>query len=336
VSLAEAAAHYLQRNLEIVRLVLARGLAERGFILEPLGRALERGWVRELAWRLLPEREGVRDGAFMYVPPGTRLAAPLSACFVVDRGSQRVHNILVVGEGSEVTVLTTCVSAGEGEEHEGYTEIFLREGARLDYVMIHGWLAKTRVVAETGVAAGRGARLNEVYVSLRGARELRRYTRVEAGEGASVLSSTVYVSQGGSSTLETFVALESGASAEVLSRVVATRGAVVRMPITLEARGEGARGHIECRGLQLDPESVVETVPSLRSLRGGSELTHEAAIGKLSQEELEYLMSKGFDEEEATALLIRGFLELGVRSLPEAIRPQVSAILDLVAKSARG
>lgn len=331
-----AAAQYLQRNLNIVRLLLAKGLAERGFILEPLKDARRREWVEKLQWRILQKREDVMEGAFIYVPPNARLRVPLSMCFVVDEGGQSVHNILVVGEGSEVTVSTMCVSAGRGEEHRGFTEVFLGKGARLDCVMVHSWLAKTKVVAETGVVAGEGSTFNELYVSFKTPHELRSYTRVEAERGANVLASTIYVAGAGASTLETYVVLAEAASAEVLSRIVATRGAIVRQPITVEARGEGARGHIECRGLQLDLESTIEAVPSLKSMHGGAHLTHEAAIGKLSQEELEYLMSKGFSEEEATTLLVRGFLELGIKSLPEALGPQVHAILDLISKSARG
>lgn len=336
VSASGAVAHYVQRNFDVVKLILAKGLVERGFILEPLEEASRKEWVRNLLWKILPEREGATKGAFIYVPPNTKLDVPLSMCFVVDKGVQEVHNVLLVGEGSEITVLTTCVSAGEGEVHEGFTEVFLGRNARVDYVMIHGWLKKTKVVAETGVLANEGARLNELYVALRSPVELKSYTKVLAERGASALSSTLYVSTGGSSTLETYVALAEGASAEIASRVVASRGSQIKQPITVEARGANARGHIECRSLQLDPDSAVETIPSLRSLHGGAQLTHEAAIGKLSQEELEYLMSKGFSEDEAVTLLIRGFLELGMKGLPKPLEPQVQAMLNLISRAARG
>ncbi|MEM0458896.1 MAG: SufD family Fe-S cluster assembly protein [Thermofilaceae archaeon] len=329
-------ANYLQRNFDIVRLFVAKRLAEKGFILEPLEKAVEREWVRKLLWKALPAREGIVKGAFVYVPPNTQISAPLSMCFVVDRGAQWVHNVLFIGDNSEVTVSTTCLSAGGGEEHQGFTEVYLGRGAKLDYITIHGWSKQTSVVAEVGVVAEEGSTMNELYVTLRTPQALRSFTRIVGGRRANILSSTLYVAGAGNSTLETYVALEEGASAEVLSRIVATRGAIVRQPITVEARGGSARGHIECRGLQLDPSSVIETIPALRSLHGGAQLTHEAAIGKLSQEELEYLMSKGFSEDEAVTLLVRGFLELGIKSLPEALKPQVAATLDLIAKAAKG
>jgi Fe-S cluster assembly scaffold protein SufB len=86
----------------------------------------------------------------------------------------------------------------------------------------------------------------------------------------------------------------------------------------------------------LSPDSVLETIPALRSTRSGAYLTHEAAIGKISEEELAYLMTKGFNAEEATNMLVRGFLELGLKSIPEPLKPQISSILDLMARFATG
>ncbi len=331
-----AAARYLQKNVDVIRLVLAKGLSERGVVIKRMDEAAGDEGVKRLSWRLLQERPGASTGVFIYVPPRTKLSAPLSACFAVDKGAQEVHNVVAIGEGSSVTLFSTCVSAGEGVSHSGFTEIYLGEGAELDLVMIHGWTKRTEVTAETAVLAGEGARFNELYLAFRSPANLTSRVKVVAGRGASALASTLYVAGGGSSTLETHVELAEGASAEVISRVVVARGAAVRQPITIEAKGEGARGHIECRSLKLDPRSTVETVPALRSLHGEAQLTHEAAIGKISQEELEYLTSKGFSEDEAVALLVRGFLELGVRSLPPALKPQVEALLNLISRSARG
>jgi len=326
---------YLQRNYVIVRQLLARGLAEKGFILEPLSKAVEREWVRRMLWTALPEREVGLSGAFIYVPPGVSLRAPVSMCFVVSEGSQEVHNVLVVGEGSELVVLSTCTSAGKGTAHSGYTEIFLEKGARLDYVMIHSWTKETQVVAETGVIVGEGASFNDVYISLKSPHALRESTRIVVRRGGNVSASTLYLAGAGLSTLETIVALEGeGASAEVSSKIVATSGSLVSNPITVEAKAPNTRGHVECRGLQLSPNSVIVTIPALRSACAGSQLTHEAAIGKISEEELEYLMTKGFSEEEATSILVRGFLELGLKSVPEALKPQINSVLDLMAKFA--
>lgn len=69
----------------------------------------------------------------------------------------------------------------------------------------------------------------------------------------------------------------------------------------------GVKGHLECQGLMLSPEGVIYAIPELEARTDGVELSHEAAVGKIAQEEIEYLMARGFTEDEATAMIVRGF-----------------------------
>jgi hypothetical protein len=72
----------------------------------------------------------------------------------------------------------------------------------------------------------------------------------------------------------------------------------------------GVKGHLECRGLMLDPLSEIYAYPQLRSISPDADLTHEAAIGKIEEEKLHYLMSRGLREDEATSMIARGFLDV--------------------------
>mgnify|MGYP000291765467 CR=1 FL=1 len=337
---AGGTALYLQRNYDVLRRVVADSLRRRGLILEPLSEAVEkRSWVRKLLWRALPKEEGVKSyGAFLYVPPGLRIQAPLTFCFVVSEAEQLVHNVIVIDEGSDVLVTSACASTKRGEAHEGYTEVYLRRGARLNYVMIHSWMRETRVTAKTGVEVGEEGSFTQFYTCLKSPSSLTSDSRALLRQEATALLSTLYVASPSSSTTisSTIILAGEGSGGEVLARAVAVKGATLRLPTRIEARAPGSRGHIECRGLQLSPDSRIETTPALYSLRGGSQLTHEAAIGKISEEELYYLMSRGFTEEEATSLLVRGFLETGIRGLPEVMKPQVDAILSILARKAVG
>lgn len=336
---AGGTALYLQRNYEVLRRVVADSLRSRGLLLEPLREAVRRhSWLRKLLWRALPRGEAELEGAFLYVPPGLHIQAPLTFCFLVSRAEQVVHNVVVIDEGSEALVTSACASTEHGEAHEGYTEVYLRKGARLNYVMIHSWMRETRVVAKTGVEVGEGGGYTQFYTCLKSPSSLASDSRALLEEGAAALLSTLYVaSPGSSATLSSAVTLAGeGSRGEVVARAVAVKGAVLRLPTRIEARAPSSRGHIECRGLQLSPDSRIETTPALYSLHGGSQLTHEAAIGKISEEELYYLMSRGFTEEEAASLLVRGFLETGVRGLPRVMRPQVEAVLSVLARKAVG
>ncbi len=97
-----------------------------------------------------------------------------------------------------------------------------------------------------------------------------------------------------------------------------------------------SRGHLDCKGLVLPSSAIGEAIPTIRSVNEQSELTHEAVIGRISQEELEYLMSEGFTENEAISLIVRGFIEVGLDKIPQALRSYINSVLDIVARFGKG
>jgi hypothetical protein len=88
-----------------------------------------------------------------------------------------------------------------------------------------------------------------------------------------------------------------------------------------------ARGHLECKGLILE-DGVIHAIPELQGSMAGVELSHEAAVGKIAQEEIEYLMARGLDEEEATSTIVRGFLNIDVSGLPEPLRQTIEKTIE--------
>jgi Fe-S cluster assembly scaffold protein SufB len=110
--------------------------------------------------------------------------------------------------------------------------------------------------------------------------------------------------------------------AEIIARTISNGGDII-------ARGDlvgevpGVKAHLECRGLILNGGSI-HAVPELRGMMDGVEMSHEAAVGKIAQEEILYLMSRGLTEDEATATIVRGFLSVDIPGLP----PQLKAEID--------
>jgi hypothetical protein len=94
------------------------------------------------------------------------------------------------------------------------------------------------------------------------------------------------------------------------------------------------KGHLECQGLMLSPQGVIHAVPELEARVDGVALSHEAAVGKIAQEEVEYLMARGFSEEEATAMIVRGFLNVKIMGLPEELEAEVRKAIELSEHSA--
>ena len=85
-------------------------------------------------------------------------------------------------------------------------------------------------------------------------------------------------------------------------------------------------------GLLLSEDASIRAVPELVGRSVGAELTHEAAVGKISEEQVEYLMARGFSREEAESLIVRGFMDVGVLKLPAALEEKVKEAVDSIAR----
>ena len=114
-----------------------------------------------------------------------------------------------------------------------------------------------------------------------------------------------------------------GASGEIVSRVVAEAGTVISRQ-KLSGNVKGTIGHMECSGLLINERGVIHSIPELRGAHPDINLSHEAAVGRISKAELSYLMARGLTEDQARALIIRGFLDIKIEGLP----PKVQALID--------
>ncbi|MEM2025634.1 MAG: SufD family Fe-S cluster assembly protein, partial [Desulfurococcaceae archaeon] len=121
--------------------------------------------------------------------------------------------------------------------------------------------------------------------------------------------------------------------AEIVSRVVAKDEAEVVSRGLIAAERDRVKGHLECRGIILSPTSAVVAIPELEARARDVELSHEAAVGRIAEEEIYYLATRGFSEEEATSIIIRGFMDVDVKGLPPMLVAQIRRALDLTAKS---
>jgi len=91
-------------------------------------------------------------------------------------------------------------------------------------------------------------------------------------------------------------------------------------------RGEvpGIKAHLECMGLLLSEKGAIHAIPELEGKVGGVDMSHEASVGKIAQEEIEYLMARGLSEEEATSTIVRGFLDVRIEGLPPSLQEELS------------
>lgn len=273
-------------------------------------------------------REELHGGYFIRTEKRARVSEPVQTCLFIkgENTGQNVHNIVVVEEDSEVHIITGCATSHGvvSALHLGISEFYIKKGGRLTFTMIHNWGEEVVVRPRTvGIVEENGVLQNN-YVLLKRVKSVQSYPTIYLnGPGAVARFNSVIVTPPGShvDTGNRIILNAPDTRGEIISRTITTGGGIV-------ARGEivgnavPARGHLECKGLILGG-GTIHAIPELQGTRPGVELSHEAAVGKIAQEEIEYLMARGLDEDEATSTIVRGFLNVEIMGLPAELQESI-------------
>ena len=163
------------------------------------------------------------------------------------------------------------------------------------------------------------------YVIMRPVHSLQAYPSARCvGENATVRFNNIIVATPGSKIDVGSRALLNarGAKTEMVARTISTGGDIISRGY-IEATEPDTRGHLECRGLILGERGTIHAIPEIKGTRAGVDLSHEAAVGKIAEEEVEYLMARGLTRDEATAAIIRGFLKVDIQGLPAMLNEEM-------------
>lgn len=276
-------------------------------------------------------------GTFIYVPAGVEVPFPVSALFVMRSlpVAQADHTIVVAEEGAKVHYIEGCSAPSYIREalHYGVTEVWAYPGAEVRITTMQNWADHViNLPTKRGVAMSK-AKIEWVE-SLMGS----RYTAVRPvvylrGEGSSARNiSLSFVKDeerhdGGVVVRH----LAPNTKSQVVSKSVAKDRGSTNFYSRIEiAKGaKGASGFVQCDSLLLSPEASSESVPALKSDEIDSELSHEAYVGKVSEDKLFYLMSRGLSEDEATAMIILGFFEPVVKNIPFEYANEIRKLIEL-------
>jgi uncharacterized protein len=315
-----------------------------GVEVKPIITALqEHNWLRQLLWSLVPvdadkytarTELALDNGYFIRVQPGVKLAEPVESCLYLrtDRFSQHVHNVVIVEPGASMHVITGC-TAHPGVRsglHIGVSEFFVRPGGRLTFTMIHNWAEDIHVRPRTGVLVEAGGQFISNYLLLKPVKTVQMYPTVTlAGEEAVARLQSIIIAHPGS---------ELDVGGRVILKAPRTRAEVIARSITTGgnsiARGHlvglapEIKAHLECRGLILSETGLMYAVPELEGRVAGVDMSHEAAVGRIAQEEIEYLMARGLDEDEAVSTIVRGFLSVKIEGLPPVLETELEAAIQ--------
>jgi uncharacterized protein len=277
--------------------------------------------------------EKIHGGYFIRTKKGAKIKDPVQSCLFIkgENIGQNVHNIVVVEEDSELHIITGCTTAANVSSamHLGISEIYIKKGGKLTFTMVHNWgeevMVRPRTVAiveEEGVFASN-------YILMKKVRSVQSYPAVFLnGRGAVARFNSILVAPKGShiNSGNKIVLNAPDTKGEIISRTITTGGTIIA-PGIIEGNAVPAKGHLECKGLILS-DGIIHAIPELKGTVAGVELSHEAAVGKIAQEEIEYLMARGLDEEQATSTIVRGFMNVDIMGLPDELRQSIEKTIE--------
>ncbi len=267
----------------------------------------------------------VHGGYFIRTRKGARVTNPVQSCLYIKGRdvAQSVHNVVVVEEDSDVHIITGCATAHgvQSALHLGISEFYVKKNGRLTFTMVHNWGEEVAVRPRTAVHVEENGVFVSNYILLKPVRTLQSYPAAYLnGRGAVARFNSIVVAPPGAhvDTGNKIVLNAPDTRGEIISKTITTGGTIIARGF-IGGHAVPARGHLECKGLILG-RGVIHAIPELVGSVPGVELSHEAAVGKIAQEEIEYLMARGLDEEEATSTIVRGFLNVDIMGLPEELK----------------
>jgi len=313
--------------------------------------ALEKySWLKDYMWKVVDKNkdeftkkvaEDYSGGYFIRILSGAEIAFPLQSCLLITQRNleQRVHNIIIAEEGSNAHIITSCLqhSTVPKASHLGISEIYVKKNAMLNFTMIHQWSENTLVRPRSAAQIADNATFVSNYVCMRPVKDIQMYPVAYCnGDNSRVsFNSILYGNKGSQLDIGSKAVLAGkGTKAEMISRAISRLGSRMIIRGQIEGDSSDCKGHLECRGLLMDDQSYMESIPELIAKRKGVEITHEAAVGKISEKEITYLMTRRLTRDQAVSLIIRGFMDVGILGLPDALNAEIKKIVETSTESA--
>ncbi|MGZ4908091.1 MAG: SufB/SufD family protein [Halobacteriota archaeon] len=269
------------------------------------------------------------NGYFIRAKAGAKIIMPIQACMFLAQESlsQNVHNVIIAEEGSELHIISGCRTSSDVTHgiHIGVSEFYIKKGATLSFTMIHNWGPEVAVRPRSGAFIEQDATFISNYVCMKPVRSLQMYPILRCvGPRSTALSySLLYATEGSRMDVGARVIMDAeDCKSDVVSRAITNGGEIISRG-NITGLHPDVKGHLECRGLILGDHGRMFAVPELDGAVPGVDMSHEAAVGKIAEEEINYLMTRGLDEDEATSAIVRGFLDVEIKGMPPALQEEM-------------
>ena len=283
-------------------------------------------------------------GSFVYVPKGVKVDIPLQSYFRLNAkgAGQFEHTLIIVDEGADLHFIEGCSAPkyNVANLHAGCVELFVHKNARLRYSTIENWsknmynLNTKRALVEEGakmewVSGSFGSHISYLYPTtiLKGDDSTMEFTGISFANTDQNLDTGAKVIQLGKRT-----------SSYMNTRSISKGGGVSTFRSSIEIRksAEYSKSSVSCASLMLDSISRSDTIPAMDIRTKTADVGHEAQIGKISDDAIFYLMSRGMSEEDARALIVSGFAEDVSKELPLEYAVEMNNLIRLEMKGSIG
>lgn len=324
-----------QYESEVVYHSLEKDLEDMGIVFKDTDTALKENedLFREYFGKVIPYTDNKfsalnsavwSGGSFIYVPKGVQTSTPLQAYFRINSENmgQFERTLIIADEGSSVHYVEGCTAPTytTNSLHSAVVEIIVKKDAYCRYTTIQNWANNVYNLVTKRATAAENATMEWIDGNL-GSKLTMKYPSVLLrGEGAR--GNTLSIALAGKGQLQDAGAkmhhLAPNTHSSIVSKSISKQGGKVsyRGLVHFGRKADGARSNIECDTLIMDNESVSDTIPYNEILNDNISLEHEAKVSKVSEEQLFYLMSRGLSEEEATEMIVMGFIEPFTKELP--------------------
>ncbi|MBQ1567336.1 MAG: Fe-S cluster assembly protein SufB, partial [Erysipelotrichaceae bacterium] len=283
-------------------------------------------------------------GSFIYVPPGVKLEKPLQSYFRInsDQLGQFERTLIIVDEGADLHYVEGCTAPKYSNDslHAAVVEIFVKDNAKCRYSTVQNWSANILNLVTKRAYVEKNAIMEWIDGNIGSHLNMKYPACILAGEYAKGVCISIAV--GSNRQFQDagakMIHLAPHTSSTIISKSLARTGGKVnyRGTVSMSDKANYSKAKVECDTLLLDDVSSSDTIPTNIIANNTSTIEHEATVSKISEEQLFYLMSRGLSEQEATQMIILGFIEPFTRELPMEYAVELNQLLKINMEGAIG
>jgi len=283
-------------------------------------------------------------GTFLYVPKGIKVTQPLQAYFRMNarRAGQFEHTLIIVEEEAEVHYIEGCSAPqyNENSLHAGCVEVFVKKNARARYSSVENWSKNTYNLNTKRAIADENAIIEWVGGNLGSGVTMLYPCSILRGKNSRAEHISIAFAAKGQNqdTGAKVYHIAPGTSSHITSKSIAIEGGITsyRGFVKINKGAKKAKSAVECDALMIDNASQSNTYPYIDVKEADSDVGHEATVGRISDDDVFYLQSRGIKEDEAKKLIVRGFMEPVIKQLPIEYAVELNKLIELEMEGSLG